>query len=1013
MRALFLSLALVASLVVAGIALAPRLIDGRAIERRVAAEIERVTGRQVAIRGALDVHFLPLPGLSMARVVVGNPVAADEPLVIEIDRVDLDIRVLPLLRGEIDIDLGRLVRPVARLAAPPSPGRLADLLATLGQGDLLIQRLEIVDGQVRTGGGAGAAPLAINGINAEMDIDAVSGAVRLDGGARLQATPLKLHVDTTLPSSGQAVPLKVEIDAGPERGLGTLAFAGTLHLDPPAPAAIDGTVDIAAPDMSALLERLGALHQLPPAAATLPAGRAALRGHLAWSATSLKLEEASLGLAGAALTGSLAVDLTPSATDIALQITGDRVDLGAAAPDPSRPWAAWLEPPPGVRGTAKVALGALAWRGQELRQVRLDTTLPGDGAVRIDRLVASIPGNGSLDVQGAVSPTPTGPSWQGHVAAATDDLSGLLAWLGLPPGDLPAGRLQSFNGSADTVATGRLLSLADADVRLDASHITGAAKLVLGPRPTVAVKAAIDRLNLDGYVADPVGLARQAVREGLLGRVDAAVDLTVERLGWQDLRAGRVRVGAEIDGGAVKLDELVVDDLAGAHGRLVGTLAPGTSSFDLAGEVEVPAPLRLARLLGIELPPPLIALGALRGSGTARLDHGSGDVELSVDSPLLGLTATGTVGRSAEPDTLDLMVEARAPSSSAMLRSLGASGFAEPTLGGPLDGRIRIRRRPDAPYRLDLAIGLGATRVSGPLTIATDGPVPAIAGRLDLARIDPQALLDTYRFLEPILGLVPGPLRSWPGDWPRRPLDWRRLADARLDLALHATPVADSAELGPADLRLTIGDDRLTLAGIDLPVAGGRLKGSLAVDRATTAPRLAVDLGLDGADAAAVLGALRASPGLTGRLSLDLHGSSAGLSLGELVGNLDGTLSLRLTGAALDGVDLAASGPAFTGLDARTAIDDLSGDLRLVRGIARTEGQGLALTLPDGTGHAAGSFDLLAWMLSTRVTVTPSGQPDAPPVSHELLGPPDRLVLLGETAGAGPADAAGGPAAQP
>ncbi len=594
------------------------------------------------------------------------------------------------------------------------------------------------------------------------------------------------------------------------------------------------------------------------------------------------------------------------------------------------------------------------------------------------------------------------------MVAATDDLSGVLTWLGASTESLPAGRLQSFSVSADSTVTATMLGIANADIHLDASHITGAAKLIRGARPTLAVKASADRLNLDGYIVDPARLVRRALDEGVLNGLDAAIDLTIERLGWQDLRAGRVAVTAELDAGAIKLDKLVVDDVAGAHGRLVGSLKPATDSFDLAGELEVPGPLRLARLFGIELPPPLVALGTVRGSGTVRSDHGRGDVEISLDSQLLALTAEGTIGRSAGPDTLDLTFDARAPSTSEMMRRLGAPGFAEPTLGGPLDGRLRIRRRPGAPYRLDIDLGLGASQITGALTTSVDGPGPSIAGRLDLSRIDVQALLDAYRFLEPLLGLVPGPPQSWPGAWPTQPFDWQALESAQMDIALHATPVEGSRDLGPADLHLASGDNRLVIDKMDLPLAGGRLTGSITVDDTTTAPRVTIGLALDGADAAALTALLRASPGLTGRLSLELEGRTAGLSLSDLVGNLDGSLAVRLEDATLDGVDLTASGPSATGLDARTILNEVSGNLRLVHGIAAAEAPGLSLALPNATGLLEGRFDLLAWILDARTTMKPAG---AASITHEVLGPPDRLALLGEPPA--PKDASGEARGQP
>lgn len=87
---------------------------------RLKGPIERVasarSGRAVKIDGPLDVHIWSLtPRASVERLVVGNPPwEADRPMV-RVDRLNVQIKLLPLFVGDIILPRVELVRPVVYL----------------------------------------------------------------------------------------------------------------------------------------------------------------------------------------------------------------------------------------------------------------------------------------------------------------------------------------------------------------------------------------------------------------------------------------------------------------------------------------------------------------------------------------------------------------------------------------------------------------------------------------------------------------------------------------------------------------------------------------------------------------------------------------------------------------------------------------------------------------------------------------------------------------------------------
>ena len=99
MRWLIIPLALVA-VVAAGLFAAPRLIDQDTQRPFVEAELARLAGTPVQVRGAVDIRLLPRPRAHLRQVVVPEHGIA-------VNDVSFDLDVAALVRGHV---LGRSVR---------------------------------------------------------------------------------------------------------------------------------------------------------------------------------------------------------------------------------------------------------------------------------------------------------------------------------------------------------------------------------------------------------------------------------------------------------------------------------------------------------------------------------------------------------------------------------------------------------------------------------------------------------------------------------------------------------------------------------------------------------------------------------------------------------------------------------------------------------------------------------------------------------------------------------------
>lgn len=158
-------------LLVVVLALLPTFIDVNRYRDRVVAEVERALGRQITL-DRLSLSFLPTPTLGLEGLVVGvagapaeGPIPPGERFV-ALDRLELKLRLLPLLSRRIDVSRLVLERPEI-VVERDAKGVLsiADLLGAPGQAPagpgpapspppdgasplaaLLVQRIEIRQG---------------------------------------------------------------------------------------------------------------------------------------------------------------------------------------------------------------------------------------------------------------------------------------------------------------------------------------------------------------------------------------------------------------------------------------------------------------------------------------------------------------------------------------------------------------------------------------------------------------------------------------------------------------------------------------------------------------------------------------------------------------------------------------------------------------------------------------------------------------------------------------------------
>ncbi|SVD61719.1 uncharacterized protein METZ01_LOCUS414573, partial [marine metagenome] len=101
----FLLLAVVAALV------APSLIDWNRYKDKIIAHASQELGRQLSVDGEISLAILPVPAFSVTGIRIASLDGSDVPEMLRLKSLDVQVALLPLLVGSLEIARIVLVEP--------------------------------------------------------------------------------------------------------------------------------------------------------------------------------------------------------------------------------------------------------------------------------------------------------------------------------------------------------------------------------------------------------------------------------------------------------------------------------------------------------------------------------------------------------------------------------------------------------------------------------------------------------------------------------------------------------------------------------------------------------------------------------------------------------------------------------------------------------------------------------------------------------------------------------------
>lgn len=259
-------------LVIVALLVAPALIPVDTYKSELLAQVEKATGRKARIDGDFSISLFPTVQFTAGKVSLANAAGGKTATMVSLDRLNVQVAVLPLLSGTVAIDSFVLDKPVINLevdakgrpnwefkpatstgmadgksAATPAAGAaepVDDGDGGIGLSGLQLGDVRLVDGRVSYNDAKTGARETVDNINMSVSLPSLTSPMAAKGSLVWNAEKIDLALGVGNPDAflkGTASDLSANISAAPVKldfkgkasGGKILKASGTIDLDVP------------------------------------------------------------------------------------------------------------------------------------------------------------------------------------------------------------------------------------------------------------------------------------------------------------------------------------------------------------------------------------------------------------------------------------------------------------------------------------------------------------------------------------------------------------------------------------------------------------------------------------------------------------------------------------------------------------------------------------------------------------------------------------------------------------
>lgn len=307
------------------------MIPRERLTTSIAEQVSAWTGRDVILSGDPDIDLFPRPTVTLSNVTIGGPRAMQGAEILSVRRLVGEVRLVPLLVGDVEIGAFTLVEPHISLVRNEKGERNWDFdsgaaaLQLAFAGDVPLGRFTVVDGTVDYADLSTGATERFEAVDAEIDWQSVRTPLSLRGRADWRGEAIEIQAGAENPFSfinRRPTPVRASIRSR----LFDLSIDGRASgvSDP----RVTGTLEATIPSLRDLLRWSG-----QPLADGPALGEAGIAGNADFAAGTLSVTDARISLDGNAATGALSIAFSRAIPLLSGTLAFGDLDLAPYLPD--------------------------------------------------------------------------------------------------------------------------------------------------------------------------------------------------------------------------------------------------------------------------------------------------------------------------------------------------------------------------------------------------------------------------------------------------------------------------------------------------------------------------------------------------------------------------------------------------------------------------------------------------------------------------------------------------------